>query len=172
MGNFKINSKITITRLGRERKANFFVSFQNTINKVPAAKTAGTIQDLLASLEKIYETTLYADDYSYNFKLRKDEYIPREALRADLIRCSVEDCKKVAIFHLDDGNFCKMHFFESEKTLPVIRAIDKQQRNEKCNCGSNLKYKNCCIKNVEVHSGRLHYNPKDKKNIKQLSDKY
>ena len=172
MGNFKINSKIKITRSGRERTAKFIISYQNTVNDIPAAKTGGTIQELLASLEKIYDTTIYADDYSYNFKLRKDEFIPREALRAALQRCLVSGCEKVATFHLDDNNFCKMHFYDNEKTLPVKRAVQKQQRNDICNCGSKLKYKNCCMKNVKVHSGRLHYNPKDKKNIKQLSDKY
>jgi len=32
-----------------------------------------------------------------------------------------------------------------ERTMPIIKD-DKIGRNEPCPCGSNLKYKNCCLK--------------------------
>lgn len=31
------------------------------------------------------------------------------------------------------------------KILPIVRGEPKQHRNDKCKCGSNKKYKTCCI---------------------------
>ena len=40
-------------------------------------------------------------------------------------------------------NFCK-DMYESKSTLPIV-VEKKPGRNEKCLCGSGLKYKFCCI---------------------------
>lgn len=159
--NFKIISNIEIERSGRNRKATFFVQPNGTKLKIKRYLVSKSIQQLLFDLEKEYKKTLYVDDYSYNFTLRKDEIIPRPEKRPADIPCSIQNCKNIStLYHLEKP-MCTTHFMEHDKTLPVVRSIPKIFRNYFCHCGSGRKYKFCCELKISVNPGRQYYTPRN-----------
>lgn len=157
---FIIKSNIEIERRGRNRKAIFMVQPTGTKVKIRHYLTANSIQLVLAHIEAKYNTTIYADDFSYNFKLRKDEFVPRPENRPVAILCSIENCKIPAVLYHLEKPMCYDHFMAHEKTMPVVRSIIAS-RNSFCSCGSGRKYKNCCALNIEHKSGRRFFQPRD-----------
>jgi hypothetical protein len=157
MKNYFISSVIKITRSKRNRVASFTIRYKGGKTDIHTSKTDISIQALLANLEKSYQKLIYSHNYTYDFPLRKDEIIP-ERIKPETFTCDVTCCSKVAKFHNGDIHSCPTHFYEAERTSPVIKTVQLPKRNELCNCGSGKKYKRCCISKVERVSGRLHYN--------------
>lgn len=160
MPKFKIVSSIEIKRSGRNRTSRFLVRSSLLNKDVLVTKTANSIQALLDLISKSFDIYLFADDYTFNFPLRQDEFIPNKQKRPLLGTCI--ECDNEASFQIETKPYCANHYYAEMKTLPVQRLVEKQHRNAMCECGSNRKFKHCCISKIEHHSGRLHFNPKSK----------
>lgn len=82
-------------------------------------------------------------------------------------KCNVfEGCQKEAIYSWMGNHYCKEHAVLL-KTQPIKRINGKLQRNGLCTCGSGLKSKKCCGKQMD-HTARHYYNTAIPKPLKHL----
>lgn len=66
-------------------------------------------------------------------------------------------CEQKANFKLGYLFYCKKHYKHLMLTKPIRRNIIQPERNSPCSCGSEQKFKNCCISKTD-HKPRHYFN--------------
>lgn len=146
----QIENKFKIVRSGHKRITTITAKFRNPDNSMAAKKRfeifieGNSIQDVISKVEDQFNAALSPENYTYNFPLRKDEFIPDTKKELEDSICHVPGCLLPVIGAVHGKDCCKKHFSAFTRTKPIMST--RQGRNEKCKCGSGKKFKNCCGK--------------------------
>jgi len=162
---FIILNKICIERVGRKRIASFKGKLKNPetdLNpKVEFSITGDTLQDVIGKIEKQFGKELAPADYSYNYPLRKDEFIPIYKIKPSPKKEVCVVCGRKSVRKIGEKLYCQTHFNELVITDPIKRNGKKLLRNAPCPCNSEKKYKNCC--GSKTHKPRHYFNSEYKR---------
>lgn len=71
-------------------------------------------------------------------------------------------CERKGKNRIENLFYCNDHFKELTITQPIMGTGNIPGRNQPCHCGSNKKYKHCCLEK-DRHAPRHYFNSKYKK---------